>query len=282
MTEHQFWRYLEKYAEFRNLWWYDLAVLPAIVISICTFCFMIFALRRERSILLIFLWLCWSGIPIVLIVPSFYTSLNLQGALATIGFQMPEGEHQINQITAYEISKILDQLVSMGLVGTALILMIMFSIILINNNSQKLFTQFIQTRARTITMEVTKLITIVQRADIALRPLNARYGTLTVERSRMPSLIRAVRSDMIIGRVGADLTLIDEIVSRRHAKLTVKDNRVYIEDLNSSNGTFVKRDKVYDLHCESDPFEIHHGDRIYLGRIDDPQSVVLLYERQNE
>jgi hypothetical protein len=33
--------------------------------------------------------------------------------------------------------------------------------------------------------------------------------------------------------------------SRQHALITFEDNRLYIEDLNSSNGTFVNRTKVY-------------------------------------
>lgn len=64
--------------------------------------------------------------------------------------------------------------------------------------------------------------------------------------------IRAVRLDVagttfevgegshIIGRLeGADIVIIDRLVSRKHARLDVKHDAVLIEDLNSANGTSI-------------------------------------------
>ena len=52
---------------------------------------------------------------------------------------------------------------------------------------------------------------------------------------------KTVRPDeYVIGREpGCDVPLEDELVSWRHAQLTVNSDHVLIEDLGSSNGTFV-------------------------------------------
>ena len=48
------------------------------------------------------------------------------------------------------------------------------------------------------------------------------------------------RSETVIGRERTDLVFSDdELVSTRHAKVTLQAGRVYLEDLGSLNGTFV-------------------------------------------
>ena len=45
---------------------------------------------------------------------------------------------------------------------------------------------------------------------------------------------------MVVGREGADITVEgDTEMSRRHARLRVEDRRVLVEDLESTNGTYV-------------------------------------------
>ena len=49
-----------------------------------------------------------------------------------------------------------------------------------------------------------------------------------------------VDRDMLVGRhQDADVVLQAADVSRRHAGLSLKDNALWVQDLNSSNGTFV-------------------------------------------
>ena len=39
-------------------------------------------------------------------------------------------------------------------------------------------------------------------------------------------------------------TVVDTLVSRQHFELYMKDNKVYIKDLNSSNGTYVNEEII--------------------------------------
>ncbi|MEO1335713.1 MAG: FHA domain-containing protein, partial [Myxococcota bacterium] len=63
---------------------------------------------------------------------------------------------------------------------------------------------------------------------------------LTVSRPDVPDVEIELKADeFVIGRAtqGVDLTLEDDLVSRKHAKLSVKDNGyVMLEDLGSKNG----------------------------------------------
>ena len=56
-----------------------------------------------------------------------------------------------------------------------------------------------------------------------------------------------------------DVSVSDPSVSRKHVSLTVGSGRVRLEDLGSSNGTFVNGRRV------EREIELHHGDRLRLG-----------------
>ena len=64
-----------------------------------------------------------------------------------------------------------------------------------------------------------------------------------------------VDHDVLVGRgQDADLVLQAAEVSRKHAALLLKDEQLWVQDLNSSNGTFVN-----DLRIEQD-VQLHEGD----------------------
>jgi pSer/pThr/pTyr-binding forkhead associated (FHA) protein len=66
-------------------------------------------------------------------------------------------------------------------------------------------------------------------------------------------------SDIIIGRGGElDIVLVEDMVSRRHAKITTLKQKVVIEDIGSTNGTFVNGEKVSKARLKE-------GDRILIG-----------------
>jgi pSer/pThr/pTyr-binding forkhead associated (FHA) protein len=56
------------------------------------------------------------------------------------------------------------------------------------------------------------------------------------------------RSEVIVGREKTDLVFSDdELISTRHAKLSLRSGRVYLEDLSSLNGTFLSLREPYVL-----------------------------------
>jgi len=56
---------------------------------------------------------------------------------------------------------------------------------------------------------------------------------------------------------------LDKGVSRRHAKITRHDRKVFIEDLGSINGTFVNRKKLIPYLPEA----LRNGDQLQLGKL---------------
>jgi pSer/pThr/pTyr-binding forkhead associated (FHA) protein len=66
--------------------------------------------------------------------------------------------------------------------------------------------------------------------------------------------------EVVIGRQDADLVLEDPEVSRRHAVLRRSGESVVIEDLDSTNGTFVEGERIRK------PITVGPGDEVRVGR----------------
>ncbi len=67
-------------------------------------------------------------------------------------------------------------------------------------------------------------------------------------------------SEIEIGRGGElDMVLVEDMVSRRHARITSYGGELYIEDFGSTNGTFVNGEKIEERS------RIKQGDRILIG-----------------
>ncbi len=68
--------------------------------------------------------------------------------------------------------------------------------------------------------------------------------------------------NLIIGRTpGNDLVIDDETISRKHLRISVEDNSINIEDLDSTNGTYVGNGKVHEA-------SISIGESFCLGRME--------------
>src|SRR4051812_26667265 len=68
-----------------------------------------------------------------------------------------------------------------------------------------------------------------------------------------------MEKQIVIGRSSElDMVLVEDMVSRKHAKITVAGGKVTIEDLGSTNGTFVNGEKVKQARLKE-------GDRILIG-----------------
>ncbi|NMO14905.1 DUF4388 domain-containing protein [Pyxidicoccus fallax] len=64
---------------------------------------------------------------------------------------------------------------------------------------------------------------------------------------------------VVIGRSSElDMVLVEDMVSRKHAKIVFSDGKITIEDLGSTNGTFVNGEKVKQARLKE-------GDRILIG-----------------
>jgi hypothetical protein len=65
--------------------------------------------------------------------------------------------------------------------------------------------------------------------------------------------------EIVIGRSSdMDMVLVEDMVSRKHAKITCEEGKITIEDLRSTNGTFVNGEKVQQGRLKE-------GDRILIG-----------------
>jgi hypothetical protein len=64
---------------------------------------------------------------------------------------------------------------------------------------------------------------------------------------------------IVIGRSSdLDMVLVEDMVSRKHAKIAISGEKITIEDLGSTNGTFVNGEKVRQARLKE-------GDRILIG-----------------
>ena len=70
--------------------------------------------------------------------------------------------------------------------------------------------------------------------------------------------IRSVRADRDRRSSELDMVLVEEMVSRKHARIALSDGVINIEDLGSTNGTFVNGEKV-------DRGTLREGDRVLIG-----------------
>ena len=85
----------------------------------------------------------------------------------------------------------------------------------------------------------------------ALRFISGKYqgGEFPLKLNRQVTIGRSSELDMV---------LVEDMVSRKHAKITVAPGKILIEDLGSTNGTFVNGEKVRQARLKE-------GDRILIG-----------------
>ena len=87
-------------------------------------------------------------------------------------------------------------------------------------------------------------------------------GTLRVRHGDGTESTIELVSDVVLGRdLSADVVLTDPSgqVSRRHARIVIRGTEAVIEDLMSTNGTFVNGERL------DGPYALRAGDKVELG-----------------
>ena len=104
--------------------------------------------------------------------------------------------------------------------------------------------------------------------------MNETEALLVVERGPVSSLRFALQQDQVtIGRsAGNELVLADAEVSRRHARVLRRADGYAVEDIGSTNGTFVNGQRISHLTLLQDGDTIDLGDTVRL-RFISPRAV---------
>ena len=120
--------------------------------------------------------------------------------------------------------------------------------------------------------------------------MNESEALLVVERGPVPSLRFALQQEqMTIGRsAGNDLVLADPEVSRRHVRVLRRADGFAVEDIGSTNGTFVNGQRISHLTLLQDGDTIDLGDTVRLRFVSPraapaaPEPPVSISERPTE
>ena len=81
-----------------------------------------------------------------------------------------------------------------------------------------------------------------------------------IEPAELAGTTYPLGDELTVGRAaGCQITLDDTYASQVHARVFMRDDQLYVEDLGSTNGTYLNRRKV------SAPMVVSHGDQIQIG-----------------
>lgn len=99
-------------------------------------------------------------------------------------------------------------------------------------------------------------------------------GRLVIQGSNASLSFPAGKAEIIIGREDPVSSIFPDIdlelhggqdagVGRKHARLTSQSGQVYVDDLNSVNGTFINKQKV----IPGQPRPVNNGDELRFGKV---------------
>lgn len=108
--------------------------------------------------------------------------------------------------------------------------------------------------------------TTASRRSAAPAPAPARGKKRTVSKAAViegdkKGKTLSLTDELIIGRAEkCHLVLDDSYVSQMHARIFAKDTGYMVEDLGSTNGTYLNRRRI------TSPTELHRGDHLKIGK----------------
>lgn len=104
-------------------------------------------------------------------------------------------------------------------------------------------------------------------AEFQKQPVSATAAAVSGRRLRLPDweklslaciagpeagrIFEIDRARMVIGRAGVEILLNDPECSRQHAAIEVSDDKVFLVDLGSTNGTYVADKRISQLELEN-------------------------------
>jgi len=95
-----------------------------------------------------------------------------------------------------------------------------------------------------------------QRSAVTPRQLALRFISGKYQGGEYPL---GLQPEVVVGRSSdLDMVLVEDMVSRRHARIACTDTQIVIEDLGSTNGTFVNGEKISRS-------ALKEGDRVLIG-----------------
>jgi pSer/pThr/pTyr-binding forkhead associated (FHA) protein len=101
----------------------------------------------------------------------------------------------------------------------------------------------------------------IETQEVEVLPEEAKVPTIAVKRGPSAgSRFSLDKGDILLGRDPAsDIFLNDITVSRRHARIQIKGNKAFLEDLGSLNGTYLNGVRI-------EKASLKNGDEIQVGK----------------
>jgi pSer/pThr/pTyr-binding forkhead associated (FHA) protein len=99
-----------------------------------------------------------------------------------------------------------------------------------------------------------------ERRPSAKAKAKGQRQLVVVEPAEQKGRVFPLGDELTVGRAaGCQVTLDDTYVSQLHARVFARDGELFVEDLGSTNGTYLNRKKV------SGPMLMQRGDRLQVG-----------------
>ncbi|MGH9324957.1 MAG: FHA domain-containing protein [Vicinamibacteria bacterium] len=88
-------------------------------------------------------------------------------------------------------------------------------------------------------------------ADLLDLPQDKKYSLAVLQGKASGQIFQIQKVKTVLGRADCDIVLDDPECSRQHASLEILGSRVVVNDLNSTNGTFVQGARIQSMEIEN-------------------------------